>query len=504
MAEDLMDKVFSFFSGDTGSDEKTSMLKQIARELGQNKYSKYFRVRTEEIDPSLASYLFYVYKTIYPVKVFLQDDKKQAQLKQIIIESCIDNNILETIKRIDPVSLDTRVRDSQPDDLINSIKSDVDKLQVQFDRGKISAVNRCYEMASNLNLLLNYNFYALFKKFDPHFADGSFIIEPKFPVLKTILVINEIGEFLSVTQSLKPEDDWNHFFSFLRKCSGHELVTPDQFYAMIKSLRELHASKILELMVQYTLRNPVWVWKPKVHHETLGEDWLAAKREEADNYIQKINHARKTNQINALTRQIFEAADLVRLENYTVQLSEPYRIRELETFKYAEGLNYLKAFLDDYLNKEIKELCDILLIRGQWTNNILAREMSQALNSLIEAPESINDLDIVMSEDGSDGSRLRASMLRVDRDKTQTRYINSIVTKNNNDALEIINEAAQDLIVIGKHLKSLIDDVQKKHPELLINWREINLASKEPITGRMIEDFKQINYFVQLMHLCTQ
>ncbi|MDR2731021.1 MAG: DUF5312 family protein [Treponema sp.] len=504
MAEDLMDKVFSFFSGDTGSDEKTNMLKQIGRELSQNKFSKYFRVRTEEIDPSLASYLFYVYKTIYPIKVFLQDDKKQAQLKQVIIEACIDSNILETIKRLDPASLDSKAREIQPDDLINSIKADVEKLTVQFDRGKRAAADRYYEMASNLNLLINFNFYALFRKFDPHFADGSFIIEPKFPVLKTVLVTSEIGEFLSVTQSLKPEDEWNHFLGFLRKCSGHDLVTPEQFYTMVKSLRELHASKILELMVQYTLRNPVWVWKPKVYRETLGEDWLTTKREEADNYIRKINHARKTSQINALTRQIFEAADLVRLENYTVQLSEPYRIRELETFKYAEGLNYLKAFLDDYLNKEIKELCDILLIRGQWTNNILAREMSQALNSLIEASQPINDLDIVMSEDGGDGSRLRAAMLRIDRDRTQARYVNSIVSKNNNDALEIINEAAQDLIVIGKHLKSLIDDVQKKHPELLINWREINLASKEPIAGRMIEDFKHINYFVQLMHLCTQ
>jgi len=60
------------------------------------------------------------------------------------------------------------------------------------------------------------------------------------------------------------------------------------------------------------------------------------------------------------------------------------------------------------------------------------------------------------------------------------------------------------LIIIGKHLKNLIDDVQKKHPELLVNWREVNLASKEPIAQRMITNFKRMNYFIQLMHLCTQ
>jgi uncharacterized protein with HEPN domain len=171
---------------------------------------------------------------------------------------------------------------------------------------------------------------------------------------------------------------------------------------------------------------------------------------------------------------------------------------------YAEGLNFLKVFLEDHVEKEIKEICDIVIIRGQWTNNTMSREMSEALHALLGTPQSIEDLDTVMGEDGADGSRLRAAMARVERDSTQVRYINSIVGKNNSEALEIIKEAAQHLIVIGKHLKNLIEDVQKKHPELLVNWREINLVSKEPLTQRMIDDFKKINYFIQLMHLCTQ
>jgi hypothetical protein len=252
------------------------------------------------------------------------------------------------------------------------------------------------------------------------------------------------------------------------------------------------------------LRNPVWAYKHSVYHKTIGEDWLEGKKKEAQAYIAKINQAKKNRQIKALTDQIFETSDLIRLENYTPLYSEAYSKRNVDHFLYAEGINYLKTFLDEYVEKEIKELCDILLIRGQWTDNHMSREMSESLHRLMEVITPIADLDIVLSEDGSDGSRLRAAMLRVDRDSTQTRYINSIVGKVNSEAHEIINEAAQALIVIGKHLKNLIDDVGKKHPDLLINWREINLASKEPIAQRMVSDFKKINYFVQLMHLCTQ
>jgi hypothetical protein len=380
----------------------------------------------------------------------------------------------------------------------------INSLVTQFDQNKIYTVNRRYEMAAALAQFSTYNFFGFFKKFDPHFADGSFIVEPRFPAVKLILIINELETFLTVTQPLRPEDDWSGLFSIMNNCEGQELVNIEQFTNMITMVREIHSAKIIELMVQYTLRNPVWQWKQVTFRESIGEEWLEEKKAEADAYILKINTAKKNGQISALTKQIFEAADIVRLENYTIQLSEQYFRRQLEYFVYAEGLNYLKAFLDDYVLKEFKELCDILIIRGQWTNSAMSREMSEALHRLLEASEPIARMDEALSEDGADGSRLRTSMLRIDRDQTQGRYINSIIAKNNEIALELINQAAQDLIVIGKHMKNLIDDVQKKHPELLINWRELTLASKDPLSQRMITDFKRINYFVQLMQLCTQ
>jgi len=504
MAEDLMDKVFSFFSGEGLTDEKQNMLKGIARELGQSKYAKFFKVRTEEADPSLLSFLFSVYKIIYPIKMFMRDEKKVAHLRYLIVDTCLDASIKEIANRLDTATLDAKAKTMSGEDLIKTIQADVNLLTTKFDANHISNVNHRYELASALHQFVGYNFPGFFKKFDPHFADGSFIIEPKFPAVKTILIIDQIGEFLTATQALKPEEDWKGLLGVLKIVEGQDIVNPDQFTSMIKNLREIHTSKILELMCQYTLRNPVWQWKHTMFRETVGESWLESKKNEAQGYISKINNAKKNNQISALIKEIFESTDLSRIENYSVQLGDAFRRKNLDGYLYAEGLNYLKAFMDDYIDKEIKELCDILLIRGQWTNNTMSREMSEALHELFDIPAKIADFDVVLSEDGADGSRLRAGMLRIDRDPTQARMISAIVTKVNNEAVEMIHESVQALIVIGKHLKVLIEDVQKKHPELLINWREVTLVSKDPLAQRMVSSFKKINYFVQLMHLCTQ
>jgi len=504
MAEDLVGKVFSFFSGDDPADDKYNMLKQVIKDLQQNKFSKYYRIKTEEIDPSFSAFLFSVYKLTYPVKVFMQDEKKMNRLRQIIIESFMDIAALETVKRLDTSAIEARARSVAPMELAAQIQTDIDKLVSQFDENRRHAVDRCYSMVAALGQLVNFNYFGLFRRIDTHFIEASFGVEPKFPAVKAVLFVKELGEFLSISAPMKPEDDWKNLLNLLKICDGQEVVNPDHFITLIKHLREMHTNKILELMIQCTIRNPVWHWKPKIPDEKIGDTWLEEKCAEAGSYIDQINGAQKRSQINTLIGEIFEASDLVRLHNYTVQQGEIFRKKQLDYFIYAEGINYLKAFLEDYLYREIKELCDILLIRGQWTNNAMSKEMSEALHQLTEISVPIAALDEALAEDGADGSRLRAAVIRVDRDKTQARYINSIIGNNNNDALELINLAAQEFITIGKHLKSLIEDVQKKHPELLINWRELGLVSKEPIPQRMVNNYKKINYFIQLLRLCTQ
>jgi len=58
--------------------------------------------------------------------------------------------------------------------------------------------------------------------------------------------------------------------------------------------------------------------------------------------------------------------------------------------------------------------------------------------------------------------------------------------------------------IIDKHLKSLVDDVPKKHPEMILNWRELAMFSKDPLPQRIIDDSKKISCFIELMNLCVQ
>ena len=506
MAEDLVEKVISFFSGDNTENlsDKEVVLRQRVKELVENKYARFFRQKTEEADPSLGQFFHTLYKMILPIRTFMKDIAKMTRLRQIVLEAFLDAGIVETVKKITPAEIENRSKELPPDELTAEIRADIDNLVSGFGDSRTNQINRCYNLVMIFFQLAHFDYPSLLKKFDPNFTEGPFSGDPKFYPVKVAQLTKDLGEFIAVAQNISPDNDWRTLLRLLKSCAGKELISEDQFAQMVIGLRDIINSKVLELMVQYGSKNPVWICKPRIPDEHIAESWMEARVSKAQEYIDQVNDAEKSKQISVLLKEIFDVEEFERLENYTVTKGSVYQKRELSPFAYAEGLNYLAIFLSDFLERELHELCDILLIRGQWTNNAFSKEMSEALHELLELPEEITNLDALLSDDGADGSRLKAAFVRVERDHTQVRYINSIIDGINERAQALLLHAIELFAVIDKHLKTLVDDVQRKHPEMIVNWRELNLVSKNPLAQQITDDYKKVNCFIQLLNLCSQ
>jgi hypothetical protein len=505
MAEDLVGKVINFFSGESNENlsDKEIILKQRLRQLGENKYSKFFKAKTEECDPVLAQFFYDLYKRILPVRIFMKDQAKTARLRQIVLEAFMDQGIIDLVKKLNPGVIEQRSKNTPPEDLTVQISKDIEELSAKFDSDRIAGVNRCYNLIMTIFQLANFDYPLILRKFDPNFTEGPFSTDPKFSPAKVGLMVKELGEFLAVSQVITPENDWKTLLKLLRICAGDEMISDSQFAQMLMGLRDVVNSKILELIVQLGIRNPIWACRPKIPDEKIAESWLEVRIVKAQECIDRISNAEKNKQISALLNDVFYGGDLTQLENYTPVKSDFFRNKDLAYYTYAEGLNYLAVFLNEYIQKDIKDLFDILLIRGQWTNNTDSKELSEEFHQLLDLPEDIARLDESLTDEGPNGSRLKASLMRLDRDPSQVRYIESIIDSVNEEALEIINKATQHFTVIERHLKNLTDDMQRKHPELIINWKELMNVSKNPLFEVMAENHRRINCFVQLMRLCA-
>jgi len=502
---DVVGKVINFFSGDGNENlsDKEIVLKQRLKQLGENKYSKFFRAKTEECDISLGQFFYSLYKLILPIRIFMKDMTKTARLRQIVLEAFMDPAIIELVKHLNPAVIEQRSKNTPPEELTVQISKDIEELSSKFDSDRIGGVNRCYNLIMTIFQLAHFDYPSVLRKFDPNFTEGPFSTDPRFSPAKAGLLVREIGEFLAVSQAITPENDWKTLLKLLRICAGEEMIADNQFAQMLIGLRDVINSKILELIVQYGIKNPVWACRPKIPDERIAEAWLEVRIVKAQESIDRISNAEKNKQISVLLKEVFYGGDLTLLENYTPAKSDFFRNKELAYYTYAEGLNYLAVFLNEYIQKDIRELFDILLIRGQWTNNGDSKELSEEFHQLLGMSEVISKLDATLTDEGSNGSRLKASLVRIDRDPSQRRYIESIIETINEDALDLINKATQHLSVVEKHMKNLTDDMQKKHPDMIINWKELANVSKNPLFEVMAENHRRINCFVQLMRLCA-
>ncbi|MDR0689258.1 MAG: DUF5312 domain-containing protein [Spirochaetaceae bacterium] len=499
MAEDLLGKVFSFISGDNEPDsDKKILLRQVLKEIGQNKYSKFYKPKSEEYEPAFAQFFYDLYKTIYPAQVFLQNTEKITLLRHITIEAFMDKTAKESVRRLNLNAIEERARITAPKDLIAQLKEDLFTLTDTFDANRINTANRCYNLILAFIQFVGFDFFMLLRKFDLSLRSGNFDVPPKFTAVKADSLVQDLENFQMVSRALEPVADWKNVFIIFKACQM-PLIPPEQWSILLQNLRDVKSSGIIDLTVQYSIKNPIWIVKPKIPNEQAVNSWLEIKRNEVQDYINKIVNTQRNDQIEALAKGIFGTSDITRLQYYTDKNGEIYRKKNLETFTHALGLNYLLAFIVDYLEKEVQELCDILLVRGQWTNNTSSREMSDSFHQVMELTEEILALDETLSDKGDNGSRLKGALLRVDRDKTQVRYINSIIGNINEEAQDLITSAAQSLIVVGKHLKNLAEDFQKSPHELIMNWKELGYASRTPIGQRITEVYKRTNYFVQLM-----
>jgi hypothetical protein len=520
MPDDIFNKVISFIAGDSeGGSDKQVLLKQLAKEISQNKYAKFYKVRQEEADSSLAGYLYSVYKIIHPAAVFLRDPARIAQIKNITLESFLDKSMMDVIRRLSPEAVAER-RKAGETNLSRSLEDDLAALAAGFDSPKLAAADKCYNLIVLFNRFARYDFYSLLKKFDPELPDlpdlpdsieGDFSVLPKFEPIKADTIMADLAGFLSVlpfsnSREMREMEDWKTVLEIFKYCKGGtDLLSPASWANLLGSLKDIKQTKILEFIIRLASGNPVW--EPKIAelpNEQLSSIWMEQKVREVRQVIAEIADSQRNVQIRALEKAVFGDAGMVRLNYYTPERGRILTQKELDGYAYAPALNHLTAFILDYLSKEIQELCEILLIRGQWTDNTASRAMSDGFHTATEIVPGISALDETLSEDGSNGPRLRGALLRVDRDRTQRRYINSIVDSVNEEALALVNEAVQSLIVVGKHFKMLLEDHQKKPSELMMNWKELSLVSKTPLLPRLAEAYKKINYFVQLMLLETR
>ena len=499
----VLDRLFSLFMGSEDPErEKRRLLKRLGKSLSKSR-QKYYKPNGRQALPAMGKLFFDIYKVVGPARTLLQHADESSGLRDIAAEAFFTEEQQTLKEQFSEEAIRALADTLDPKETASRLKDAMVQFFSTFDTATVRTINGAHDRLRTFISLIRFDYYFVLKKFDAGLQEGNYTAKPKFETIDGDDVGEDLKDFIEIAYTIDTNADWEPVFHVLNLYRGVDIVSRPAWKKLLAGLEDLRTSNVLVSIVQHIENDPVYKPTVRVTRERLVEPYLNRLKTTTEVTLQTIGNERRTRKIDQIAHAVFGTQPVVRAKNYTANANLVYSIRMLAGFIHTEAINYLKAFLLDYFKKEVRELVrDILLVRGQWSSNIMSQQMSESFHQVLTISEQLVQFDDSLAEDGELGSKLKRAVGRiVDRDKSSADQLRRLLHDINEMAKKMVHESAQKLIVMARQLKTVIDDYDRDGHEVILNWKQLEPMSEAPIKQRIVDMYKQIYYFIQLMQI---
>jgi hypothetical protein len=497
----LLDRLLTLFASDDPERQKQKLLRDITGELKRSR-AKFYNPSKQTAEPNLARFFYEIYKTVAAAQVLLRGAEVSGALKMTLVELSFSEEQSLLKERLTVRSIDERAKKgADPAGLEAEVKRDVKSLMASIDTDWMNDLDALFNRILVFLDLIGFDYFFMLKKFDPGLPERDFSYNPHFDSVEASAVLEDVQDFLEILPSVDPEADWDRILGILKEHRGMDVVARDALRKTLQLLREVQKSGVFLLIVRHALSNPAWKPMVRTHRDRIVEPYLSKVKAEAETTAQKVAHGRRNEKLEELARAVFGSGAVMKLTNYSEQANPEYAQKMLGGFLHVSALNYLRAFLVEYLPKSIREVVDLLIIKGKWANNQPSNQMSEAFHQLLNVSEKIGHFDTDLAEDGELGRKLKTIALKADRDRKALVQLRAALQQVNDEARTMIGDATQHFVSIARVLKLAFDDVGKPNPAFLVNWKELRPSSDKELRTVVAAAYKKIYSFVQLMQM---
>jgi hypothetical protein len=498
--------LFTFlFRGNSPEAVKKRTLKAIAKQIRFTRNGKFYRARTRELTPACARFFYDVYKIVSIAQVTMPALINSAALRNLILEYYLGREILEKFDSFSPENIAERAKTTDPKHLTEELRTEFDSLQAAVSPAVRVQIDSCYSQILSLTQFVSFDFYVLLKRFGFSGREHSFNTVPQFTNCKADMVIAMLQDFVDYIAVLDPSLDWKTALKLLKSSrNGSELIIVEHWQGLLSQFQEILHSGVLRLIIQHVTEDTKWKVNPQIPDGRVFSAWLEQKQQTMEGEITRIAAGQWVSQIGKLSREIFGNMVVNPLKYYNEKLAELFTAKGFEGFTHTEALNYLMAFLQQVFAKDIQDFCDLLVIRAQWVNVSMSQALSSGWDAIQNLVKRLDDFDNSLSNDGINGSQLIGALARLDRDRSQSRTIRELLNEIDNEAMAILLQAADSLAGIARIAAAAQSDYLQNPHMLILNWREIEIASRRNMAEWLQTISNKLEKFIALSRLLIE
>ncbi len=496
----FFDWLVSLFLSDDPERQKQRKLRELAGELKRAR-PRFFNPSQGTVEPALGRFFWDIYRTVAAGQVLLKGAQTSGALKAALVDLTLSEDRLALRERLTAGSISERSKGMDPGALSAQVRDDLRQFLEGFDADSMAETDALYNRLHVLLDLIGFDYYFLLKKFDGSLPERDFTSTPRFTAIDGSRVLEDLQDFLEILPGVDTEADWDRVLAVLKAHRGVDVVSRDGLRRALAAIREVQRTGVLLKIARCLAQNPEWKPMTRVHNERIVEPYLARIRTEAETTAQKVASGRRTEKIEELARAVFGTGGVSRLANYSERANPEFARKLLGGFAHVAALAYLRAFLTDYLSTSIREVVDLLLIKGKWTNKETSQQMSEAFHQLLQQAETIGLFDADLAEDGETGRRLKTIALRAEHDRRAVIQLRLTLRQINDEANRMIGDSVQHLVGIARVLRAAHEDAGRANPSLLMNWKDLKPSTDRDIRSLIAVVYRRIYNFVQLMQM---
>jgi hypothetical protein len=493
-------KLADFFSSPDPEKEKRRELKGVARSLRKTN-NRLYNPKSEQALPGLAKLFLEFYKTLGPAQTLLAHAKSSAVLRSILIENGLSQEQTALRERLTEQAIRARLAQGMGQSTVEEIRGELKSFAAIFDPVRTRLINEQYRAMAILLGLVHFDYYMLLRKFDPSLREGDFAGSSRFEAINAQYIEDELKDFLEILPAFDPMEDWTRLWETLKSYRGAEPVAQDAWRKLLSAIRRLKRSGELEMVAQLITDNPFYRPVARTYRDNIVEEYLAKLRAETETTLQKVAKEKRAQSIETLSRQVFGGGLVNRLAYYTEETNKQFTKKLSGGFAFVAPLNYLHAFLLDFVQKELSGTFDALLVRGKWSDPGMSKMLSDGYHELQVVADSLEQFDGELAPESELGRKLASIAAHADKDRQRAYMARRLLNKVNEQARDMLLRSCQHCVTIGKLLKGVVDDVSRGKPQLVLNWSELVARGQRNLRGELVGQYKKLYYFVQLLKL---
>jgi len=496
----LLERILNLFKDNSPEAKKKQLLHDIAKILKKQRY-KFINVKTEEALPAIAKFYYQIYiVTAIPAK-FLVGQENAPSLKTLFIDSVLSEKQKELIGQLQKENIEERL--SEDSAQIENIKKELAALIQSITNEQMSNANKVYKQYLLFLRLIKFDYYFFLKKFDSLLREMDFKYRPAFKPVDSEYILDGLIEMVSIFPLLLTYSSWNEVFDILKTFKNQDILSRDDWSKLIRVIGNVFNSEVLQYMIKLISKDPFYSVSVEEPKENICDEYFSKLKTSVEMIMQKVSLEKKNSKKDELLNQIFgNIASANRMKNYTEINNGVFKQKLLGGYLHVEATNYVKAFMLEYIKRDMMKIVNYLVVKAEWKTNASSKELSDTLESLIALSDKLIQLDNSLGTDAELGSKINSYMKRMSSDPKCKAEIKKILHEVNSTFVIISQDVYKNLTKIAQALANILPELADKPPmNIIINPAVVKSGYDRE--ANLVDDikaiYKKIYLFVNLL-----